>query len=366
MTEFDKKIKELSRDMDIPASYDEKVDEILQSIAEKEEKPRKKNTGKWVFRVAVCLICIVCLLSVNVFSVEADLLHIFKQTIMDFLSSGTEGDVEEIGVDSNKIYVEGRPDLMLELQETVIDSHSIYLLVRITAPANITFAENVSFDYFCFCKGENYNNNQLLPGSRSCELLETSEERPNTATYVVSLVSDEDLEEGGQVTACFKDLTIDPYSDNPQLLVEGMWSVTFPLERTVTDNIIIEGNEDMTFPYINTTAVLEEIELTPFGIMVLSDVSNFPYDELGISDTTIAMKLKMIDGSELVIVSHNPNEGGFVQGGSRSFREEEGKSYQQDTLEFTNMIDINKVSGIYIEDLYVPASVFFPGSDMYK
>lgn len=354
MTEFDKKIKELSKDIDIPASYDKKVDEILESIAEKEEKPKEKPNRKWVFRVAVCLIAVVCLLSVNVFSVDADIFYIFKQTIMDFLGNGAKDDLGEIGVDSNKVYVEGRRDLMVELQETVIDSHSIYLLVSITAPGDITFAENVLFDYFGFCKGENYNSSQLLSGAKSCELLETSEERPNTATYVVSLITDETLEEGGQVTVCFKDLEIDPYSDNPQLLVEGMWSITFPLERTVTDNIIIEGNEDMTFPYINTTAAVEEIELTPFGIVVLSDISDFPYDELGVSDTTIAIRLKMIDGSEQVLMSHDPKETGFVQSGSRSFSEEDGKSYQQDTLEFANMIDINKVSGIYIEDLYVP------------
>lgn len=354
MTEFDKKIKELSKDVDIPASYDEKVNEILQSIAEKEKKTKKKNTRKRAFRVAVCLIGIVCLLSVNMFSVEAGSFYIFKQTIMDFLNRGMEDDLDEIGVDSNKVYVEGRPDLMLELQETVIDSHSIYLLVKITAPANITFAENVSFDYFGFCKGENYNSDQLLAGAKSCELLEINEEKPNTATYIVSLVFDENLEEGSQVTACFKDLEIDPYSDNPQMLVEGMWSITFQMERTVTDNITIEGNETMTFPYINTTAVLKKIELTPFGIVVLSDVSNFPYDELGISDTTIAIKLKMTDGSEYVIASHVSKEEGFVQSGTRSFREEEGKSYQQDTLEFSNMLDINKVSGIYIEDLYIP------------
>lgn len=354
MTKFDKRMKELSREIEIPASYDEKVDEILRSIAQKEEKPKKNTAGKWVFRVAVCLIGIVCLFSVNAMSVEADIFSFFKQTIMDFLSKDTEIDVQEIGVDSNAVYVEGKPDLMMELQETVIDSHSIYLLVRITAPANVAFAENVSFDYFCFCKGENYNSSQLLSGSRSCELLEASEEKPNTATYVVSLVFDEELEEGSQVTACFKDLEIDPYSDHPQLLVEGMWSITFPMERTVTDNITIEGDEEMTFPYINTTASLEEIELTPFGIVIISDVSNFPYDELGISDTSIAVKLELIDGSEQIIVSHDPEEEGFVQGGSILFSEENGKAYQKDTLEFTNMIDISKVSGIYIEDLYIP------------
>ena len=355
MKKFDKKIKELSKNVEIPASYDEKLDQILQSIAEKEEKPKRKETGKWAFRAAVCLIAfIVCLLSVNAFSVKADIFYFFKQTIMDFLGNDTEEDVREMGVDSNHIYVESKPDLMIELQETVIDSHSIYLLVRITAPADIELAENISFDYFCFCKGENYNNSELLSGSRSCELLEVNEKKSNMATYVVSIVTDEELEEGGMVTACFKDLEADPYSDDPQLLVEGMWSITFPVERTVTENVRIEGKADMVFPFIDTTASLVEMELTPSGMEVLSDVSNFPYDELGISDTTINISLEMLDGSELVIQTRDPQQEGFIQGGSRSYDEKDGRSYQKDTIEFESMINIAKVSGIKIEDLYIP------------
>ena len=354
MTKFEKKIKELSKDVNIPASYDEKVDEILKSIAQKEEKPKKKRNGKLIFRVAVCMIVVIaCLIFVDTFHVEANIFDVFKQTIMDFLGQGTQEDVRDLGVESNSVYVASKPDLMIELQETVIDSHSIYLLVRIIAPAGIEFAENISFDYFCFCKGENYNNDQLLSGARSCELLEVGEEKKNVATYIVSIVSDEELEEDGTVTVCFKDLEADPYSEDPQLLVEGLWSVTFPLERTITENITIEGNADMTFSYIDTPAVLVEIELTPSGMIVLSDVSNFPYDELGISDTRIDMKLEMLDGSELVIQSRNPQEEGFIQSGSRSFEERDGKSYQQDTVEFESMINISKISGIYIEDLYL-------------
>lgn len=352
MNQFDKKIKELSKNVDIPSSYDEKVDKTLQSIMEKEEKPKKKKVNKWVLRIAVCMLVVVCLLCVEGFGAEANIFSFFKQTIMDFLGKGTEEDVGKMGVDSDYVYVESKQDLMIELQETVIDSHSIYLLVRITAPAGIEFTDKISFDYFCFSKGENYNNGELLSGSRSCELLEVSEEKPNMATYVVSMVSDEELEEGSMVTASFKDLEVNPNSDQPKLLVEGMWSVTFPMNRTVTEKVTIEGKPDMIFSFINTTALLESIELTPTGMTVLSDVSNFPYDELGLSDTTINIKLKMLDGSELVIQSRD--EDGFIQAGSRSYDEKDGKSCQQDTIEFESMINISTVSGIYIEDLYVP------------
>ena len=85
-----------------------------------------------------------------------------------------------------------------------------------------------------------------------------------------------------------------------------------------------------------------------------ADVSNFPSDELGISDTNIAIRLKMIDGSELTVVSHDPEEQGYVQGGSISFRNDEDKTYEQVNLEFTNVINVEKVAGVYIEDLYVP------------
>lgn len=353
MKKFDKMMKQLSREINVPESYNKKVDKVLHSVMEKEEKDGKRKMDKWVFRLAACLIGVICLLSVSAFDVHADIFSFFKQTIMDFLGRNVQDDIGEMGVESNEIYVAGKPDLMLELQETVIDSHSIYLLVRITAPSDIEFSEKISFDYFCFCKGQNYNNSQLLSGTKSCELLEVSEERTNIATYVVSMVFDEELEEGSEVTACFKDLELEPYSDKPQMLVEGMWSVTFPLERTVTDSITIQGTSDMTFSYHDTTAVLKEMELTPLGMVVLSDISEFPEDELGTSDTTIAIRLKMIDGSEQTIVSHNPKEEGYVQGGSSSFSEENGRTYQKDTLEFTNMVNISKISGVYIEDLYV-------------
>lgn len=195
---------------------------------------------------------------------------------------------------------------------------------------------------------------QLLGGSTSCELLEVSEDFPNIATYVVSLVFDEVLEEGNEVTVCFQDLTLDPYSSRPELLISGVWSLTFPYSPTVTDHIELEGTPDMVFPFINTTAQLLKIELSPFGILVYADVSAFPSDELGVSDTNIAIRLKMIDGSELTVVTHDPEKQGYIQGGSISFSNEGEKTYEQVNLEFTNMVNISKVVGVYIEDLYVP------------
>lgn len=355
MNKFDRKIKKLAKNIEVPASYNERVDKTLLDIMKDEPILEEKKRSRMMPRLAVCLLCILCAVSLYTIDAHADLFSFFKETIMDFLGRGSsEEDIKDLGVESERLSVGSKPDLMMELQEKVIDNHSIYLLVKITAPTNIQFEDNILFDYFCFCKGTNYNVDQLIGGSISCELLEVQEDYPNMATYVVSLVFDEALEEGCEVTACFRDLTRDPYSPDPELLVGGVWSLTFYYNPTVTDHISLEGNPDMVFSYINTTAELKGLELSPFGILVRSDVSNFPSDELGISDTTIAIRLKMIDGSELTIVSHDPEEGGYIQGGSISFTEEGDKTYQQDNLEFTGAINIEKVIGVYIEDLYVP------------
>lgn len=356
MNKFDKKVKKLAKDIEVPASYDEKVDKVLLDIMKKDEAIlEKRENSKLLPRLAVCLLCIFCAISLYTIDVHADIFSFFKETILDFFGRENSGeDISDMGVESEKQSVGSKPDLMMELRETVIDSHSIYLLVQITAPSNIRFEEDILFDYFCFCKGTNYNMDQLLGGSLSCELLEVNETYPNIATYVVSKVFDETLDEGCEVTAFFKDLTRDPYSPDSELLISGLWSLTFYYYPTVTEHVELEGGPDMVFPYINTTAQLMSLELSPFGILVRADVSNFPSDELGVSDTTIAIRLKMIDGSELTIESHDPEEAGYVQGGSVSFLDEDGKTYQQVNLEFNNVINVAKVVGVYIEDLYIP------------
>lgn len=354
MNKFDKKIKEMSQHMQTPASYDKKVDELLQTLDIKEARSSKNKTGRRFLQLAVCLFCVLLLLSFHTFSVHADIFSFFKETIMDFLMGGSDESPEDLGIGSDHRYAGSKPDLFLELTEKVIDNHSIYLLMKITAPSNIRFAPNITFDYFCFCKGTNYNVEQLISGVISCELLEINEERSNIATYVVSLVFDEELEEDADITVCFRDLTLDPYSDQPTLLVNGVWSLTFPFELTVTDNIKIEGNSDMTFPFVNTTAEVESLELTPLGMVLVSDVSNFPADELGITEIKIAIRLKMMDGSERVISSHDPKEPDFTQSGILAFWEADGKTYQRNTIEFTNVINIGRVLGIYVEDLYIP------------
>lgn len=87
MTKFDKKIKKLSKEFQVPETYHKKVDEILETIQEDcVVPPRKKSFVKVV--VAVAALCLLitgylCFSSAEV--VEASFLGTFKQTIMDFL-----------------------------------------------------------------------------------------------------------------------------------------------------------------------------------------------------------------------------------------------------------------------------------------
>jgi len=354
----DKKIKQAFKELKIPVSYEERVDSLLESLkadAAEERKPAPKRKGKYIFRTAVCFLCTCIMFFVMALHSDAGLLEELKRSLMDFFGFSTSQEAEEAGVSSRPVYVEGKKDLIVELKETVIGAHNIYLLVKITAPTDIAFAEDVGFEYFGFCTGENYDVNHLLGGSRDCQLLETGTGKINEALYVVSMTFDEEIKEGTPVTCFLQNLAVDPFADEPKQLVEGIWSLTFPFEKTVVESVTVEGEPDMTFPYIDGTALVEQIELTPMGIVVLLDVSDVTYDLMNVSDTTVAIELLYIDGSRRKIVSHNPEES-FIQGGSISFNLEGDKVIQQQNLEFVEVLNIGEVVGIYIEDLYIPVN----------
>ncbi len=355
MRAVDKKIKQIFKELKVPVSYEERVDDMLTSLKEeaaKEDEPAQKGRGKYVLRTAVCLLCICIMFSAMVLHSKADFWEQFRRTLMDFFGFTTEQEADEAGIGSMSLHVEGKKDLFVELQEAVIDAHNIYLLVKITAPTDIAFAQNIGFDYFGFCEGENYDVNHLLSGSRDCRLLEVMEEMPNVGLYVVNICFDQEIAEGTPVTCFLKDLTADPYGETPELLVEGIWSMTFPYERTIVDSVTIEGGPEMSFPYLDGTAAVESIELTPTGMVLMLDVSNLTYELMNVSDTTVAIKFLLIDGSEKTIVSHSPDES-FIQGGSILFSSEE-EATQQQNLEFEEIFNIGEVVGVYIEDIYIP------------
>lgn len=356
MSKFDKKIKELSKNLEVPAKYSKRVEETLKNLPVEEisQKQTKHFSGKYVVRIAVCLLVVVFLGSFHVNKAEANIFTVFKQTIMSFFHIEGGATPQELGVGSKEEHIGSKPELFLELRETVVDGNSIYLLVKIVASSNIDFSKDAVFDYVAFSKGSNYNTDMLLGGAVDCSLLEVSEEKENEAIYVVSLSTDEKIEDGSQVTVLFKDFMRDPYGDSPEMLVEGMWSLSFCADYTVTEEINIEGTVDTTYPFLETEAVLKSIRITPLGMTVKSDVSAVPYDELGISDTRVRITLKMLDGRELLLMSHDLEEEVMVSGSSLSYESEGEKTYQTLQFEFETMVNTKQILGITIEELYVP------------
>lgn len=366
----DNQLKKAFKEFKTPASYDKKVDDVLKQLkAEaakeeaanekeptkksepKEERSTRKGRMKWVFRVAVALLFIGILTSVIAVRSEANFLEQFKRTLMDFFGMKYE-DAADVGVKSRAKQVESKSDLMTELKEVVIDSHTIYLRMKITAPTDVVFKKEIGFEYFGFCTGNNYDANNVLGGSLDCKLMEVGGEKSNEAMYIVSICFDKELEDGTPITCFFQNLAENPYSEERKRLVEGMWSLTFSFERTVVDALQIDGGPEYAFSYIDGTAFVKNIELTPMGMVIQYDISDVDYDLMNVSDTTIAVKLLYLDGHEQVIVSHDPGEN-FLQSAGTSYTNEGDKVFQQGTLEFAEILSIADVTGIYIEDVYI-------------
>lgn len=353
MKEFDRKIKELSKDVEIPEEYDKKVDKLLNALPEKEPLKRRKGmTGRKVAIFVACLACVVILFNIGTIRTEANIFESFKTTILDFIKGSAEGNSKELGLESNETSVADKRTLRMELQETVISGHEIYLLIRITASSEVYFTEDIGFEYFAFSTGESFNSDDLLGGAKDCKLLEVMEEHPNIALYAVTLSSDDVIEDGSKVTAYFENLAKNPYSEHPDMQVEGIWSISFQADYTVRDTIQIGETEETEIPFLNITATVESVEISPLGMEMVTDVSKAAYDELGISDTTIEIRLKMLDGEELTVDSKNKDEDSIVQSGSRSYDTVGEKTTQTDVYEFEEPLDINKVAGIYIEDIF--------------
>lgn len=356
MTKFDKKVKRLSKEFQVPETYHEKVDAILETIQKNHvAAPRKR----WFVKVAVIMMAFCIMISGLFFFsgvevAEASFFQTFKQTIMDFLEIG-ESESQEIGIESKKEDAVSKPDLMLELQEVVMDTQNIYAVVKITAPPDVEFKEGMTFDYFGFCEGTNYNASSVISGARQFTLLEVMENKTNVATFVVDIGTDKQVEEGKEVTAFFKDLLDGPqYEDDSKVLVEGMWSLSFTASYTNSKEITVKGTADMQYPFADKTADIKKIKLLPLGLTLVSDVSRVDEETRNTTDTRFVIRLKMIDGSEIVVDSPDPESDCLVNGGSTSWYDKNGHSYQKYVGQFKEAIDINQVIGIYIADYYVP------------
>lgn len=355
MTKFDKEVKRLSKEFQVPETYHEKVDEILEQIQEdRVTAPRKKPIVKVAAVIAaLCFLITGYLFFSSAKVAEASFLESFKQTILDFFGMGEE-ESREIGIESEKEDAVSKPDLMMELQEVVMDTQNIYAVVKITAPPDVEFKEGMTFDYFGFCEGTNYNASAVIPGSRECSLLEVMKNKSNVATFVVNAGTDMQVEEGKEVTVFFKDLLDGPqYEDDTKVLVEGIWSFSFTASYTNSKEITVEGTDDMQFSFSYAKANIKKIKLLPLGLTLVSDVSAVDADTRNTTDTRFVIRLKMIDGSEIMVDSPDPEEDCLINGGSVGWYDKNGHSYQKYVGQFKKAIDIDQVLGIYIADYYV-------------
>ncbi len=360
MTKFDRKVKELSKDFQVPETYHEKVDEILKTIREDGVAAPKQ---RWFVKAALVMLAL-CIMITGVFFfsgaevAEASFFRTFKQTILDFFGMG-EDESQKVGVESKKEDAVSKPDLMMELQEVVMDTQNIYAVVKITAPPEIEFREGMTFDYFGFCKGTNYNVSAVIPGSRECTLLEVMENKSNVATFIVNVGTDKQVKEGKEITVFFKDLLDGPqYEDDTKVLVEGMWSCPFTASYTNSKEITVKGTKDMQFSFSYAKADIKKIKLLPLGLTLISDVSRVDEQTRNTTDTSFVIRLKMLDGSEITVDSPDEEEDCLISGGSIGYYDRKGHSYQKYVGQFEKAIDIDQVLGITIADCYVPVKTY--------
>lgn len=381
MNEFDKMMRENSEKVNIPDGFEDKVENVLGSLPERDIK--QTNTKKTGVRLAVILAVVIIFAAMGTFAVrsEANIIDTLKMTLMDIFGNGKESgtgpnkenqankssDNDSYGnsslemslaeADIRKEESEAKRDLMIELKETIVDPNGIYALLQITAPSDIELNKDITFDYFAFCEGTNYNSDSTMGGAVSCDFLESTKDRPNVALYVMKLTGSVSNYEGKSIAACMKDLTMMPNSEDREVLVEGMWSVSFMAEKTVRNSIVLADfgdDEEIIFPYITAEAKIVSLTLTPLSISLTSDVSAMPFEELGVSDTTISLSLLMSDGEMLVISPYSETERYITESGESEFDQAEGVSYQKDIYSFAQPVDINKVVGIYVQGVFVP------------
>lgn len=356
MTKFDRKIRKLSKSYKIPDTYYDKVDDIIDKLSEDNVEPPKNKvfTKAAVVMATIFVVLTGCLFASGTKKAEASLWSSFRQTIMDFFGVSGE-DSAKMGIDSKKENAVSKPDLMMELQEVVMDTQNIYAVVKITAPSTIEFDSKMSFDYFGFCEGTNYNVSNVVGGARSCEVFELSKERPNIATFVVNIVTDKQIKEGKDVTVFFKDLIKDPREAEPDVLVSGLWSLSFKASYTKSEEINIKGTKDTKFTLLKKRkkVTIKKLKLMPLGMSMVVDVTVIPADILNTSDTRITVRLKMLDGSTPAVQSRD-DEPTLSTSGSIANYDKKGKSYQKHVYQFDKAVDISKIMGVYVQDCYIP------------
>lgn len=359
MTAFDREIRKKAKKFQPPEHYHRKIDDMLAQIKENTvAAPKRKPFAKAAFfLMAVCLMIGGFLFVSGTNPVEARILESFKQTILDFLGIDRV-ESEQNGLESEKKTATGMPDLMMELKEVLMDTQNIYAVVQITAPPSVEFNPEMTFDYYGFCEGTNYNSSGLVPGATECTLLEVLPGKKNVGLFVVSIGTGSQIAEGTEATVFFKDLIAGPYTDTPDILVEGMWNLTFTATLSDSKKITVNGTKDMNYPFAGKTAAVKKIELLPLGLTLVSDVSKISTETLNTTDTRFSIRLKMIDGSEILVDSPDSDTETLIKNSSIEQYEKNGKTYQKYIGQFRKAFDIDRVIGIYLADYYIPLKIY--------
>ncbi len=355
MNSFDKKLHEMSKELKVSEDYKKKIDETLLKLPLEEEPASDRphvRTKRVVWVVIRLVLLVLCSGFICASVTNANFFETFKKTIMDFFHS-EKGNTEDNGVKSRQMHSQSKADLMLEIKESVIDRSNMYLLVKITASTTVEFNDKVGFEYFAFSEGENFDTNKLISGARDCKLLEVSEDE-NAAIFVVSLTAASEIRDGVPVSVCFKNMMEDPYGENPKMLVEGMWSLSLAADYTITEQLDIEGSEEMTYDFLGDPATVQSIHVTPLGLEFQSSISSKAYEASGISFTRQDIRLNMMDGSEIKLMNRDMEEPEQVSSSSEMYSDTIEDPYFTRQFEFEETLNINQILGITIDDLYIP------------
>lgn len=354
MKEIDKLLRENAKSMEVSDNFKRKIDQTLEELAPEEDDIQNRHfNGLRHFKLVAVLVILFSLAVMNT-TADANTFTSLRKTILAFLHIDDNIKRSDRGIDSLAEKKQSRHDLLIELQERVIDRSGIYLLLNITAPPDVEFHDGIKFDYIAFVEGTNYNAEQLIPGATDCSLLEVDSNKKNVAVYMMKLSSDQPIVEGSTITACFKDLMAEPYGNQPEMLVEGMWNVTFQADYTVSDHITVEGTPDMAYPFLGERAYVKKVDITPFGMTISTDISEAEPDSWNVSDTTVNVRLVMLDGTELMLMSRDPEAKLAVDSSSISYDNQEKSVIQNYKFEFNEALYVSHIVGLYIDDLFLP------------
>ena len=356
MDELDIRIKELSKSFRIPDGFDKRIDSLLDALPPRSENVAKNNAhGRNRFRMlyaaAACFL-VLCIGTVIIGNTEAGakFFQIIGLKISEFFGSAPD---EDTGVGTKQVNRITRGDITIRMQEFTMDKNTIYLNLLVSAPKEVTFTEKVDFDYFGICRGKTYDPEQLLGGARSMKYLGMVAGKENTAQYILNLSTNEVIRDGDPLVVFFDDLTLDPNSDAPQALVEGHWELPFTAEGTVPAETAVPVDEETTYPILGKTATVKDIDVSPLGITIVSDMSEFPEDELGVSDTRIEAVLHMADGSERILSTRRDDITPDVESGSIATENKDDKVYMTYTFTFEKPVKTADMRSLTIEGVEV-------------